>query len=78
MDNLKVHILRKLYRHTYIGRRHMAIRDLQQGLPREKRDMRDINQAVKELINEEYLILQHTDRVSINPRKLRKVREFTG
>lgn len=78
MDNLKVHILRKLYRHTYIGRRHMAIRDLQQGLPKEKRDMRDINQAVKELINEEYLILQHTDRVSINPRKLKKVREFTG
>lgn len=75
MEELKVHILRKLYRHTYVGRRHMTIRDLQQGLPKEKRVMRDIKQAVKELMNEDYLILQHTDRISINPRMLKKVKE---
>ncbi|MCK4492029.1 MAG: hypothetical protein KAU03_05360 [Candidatus Altiarchaeales archaeon] len=75
MEELKVHILRRLYRHTYIGRRHMIIRDLQQGLPKEKRVTRDIKQAVKELLNEDYLILQHTDRVSINPGMLKKIKE---
>jgi len=75
MEELRIHILRRLYRHTYIGRRHMAINDLQQGLPKGKRVVREIKQAVKELVNEDYLILQHTDRVSINPRMLREIRE---
>ena len=78
MDNIKIHILKRLHRHTYVGRRHMAIKDLQQGLPKEKRVMRDIKQAVKELMNEDYLILQHTDRVSINPRMLKEVKEIIG
>lgn len=56
----------------------MAIRDLQQGLPRENRVMRDIEQAVKELLNEGYLILQHKDRVSINPRMLKEVKDVVG
>ncbi len=75
MDELKIHILRKLYRHTYIGRRHIAITDLQQGLPKEKRIMKDIKQAVKELISEDYLIPHHIDRVSINPKMLKEVKE---
>ena len=74
MEKLKVHILRKLYRHTYIGRRHLAIEDLSQGLPKEKRVVKDIEQAVKELINSGYLILQHKDRVSVNPKMLKEVK----
>jgi len=54
----------------------MAIIDLQKGLPKEKRVMKDIKQAIKELINEGYLILQHTDRVSINPRMLKEVKDI--
>ena len=76
MEETKIHILRKLYRHTYIGRRHMAITDLQQGLPKEKRVMKDIKQAAKELVNDGYLILQHTNRVSINPRMLGKIKDM--
>lgn len=76
MDKLEIHILRRLYRHTYIGRRHMAIEDLKQGLPREKRVMRDIEKAVKELINEGYLIPQHINRVSINTRMLKEIKEI--
>jgi len=76
MKELKIHILRRLYRCTYIGRRHMAIRDLRQGLPKEKRVMREIEKAARELINEGYLILHHTDRVSINPKMLRDVRKL--
>ncbi|MEA1925547.1 MAG: hypothetical protein U9M95_06735 [Candidatus Altiarchaeota archaeon] len=54
----------------------MAIKDLQQGLPKEKRVMKEIKHVVKELINEDYLILQHTDRVSINPRMLKEIKEI--
>ncbi len=74
MEKLKVHILRKLYRNTYIGRRHLSIEDLPQGLPREKRVMKNIEQAVKELINEGFLLLQHKNRVSINPKMLKEVK----
>lgn len=76
MEELKVHILRKLYRHAYTGRRHMAIEDLRQGLPREKGIMRDIERAVRELLNDGYIILQHRDRVSINPRMLKEIKEL--
>ncbi|MFH1722419.1 MAG: hypothetical protein ABH950_07445 [Candidatus Altiarchaeota archaeon] len=75
MEKLKVHILRRLYRHTYIGRRNHAITDLQKGLPSHDRDMRIIEATVKELLNEGFLILHHTNRVSINPKKLKEVRK---
>ena len=75
MEKLKIHILRKAYRHTYIGRRHMSIDDFRQGLPKHERDMRNIERAVKELINEGYLLLMKPGRVSINPRMLDKIRE---
>ncbi len=45
-------------------------------IPRENRVMRDIEQAVKELLNDGYLILQHKDRVSINPRMLKEIKEI--
>jgi DNA polymerase II small subunit/DNA polymerase delta subunit B len=76
MEKLKVHILRRAYRHTYIGRRHMSIDDFRQGLPKHERDMRNIERAVKELINEGYLIPMKLGRVSINPRMLDKIREI--
>ena len=76
MEKLKVHILRRAYRHTYIGRRHMSIDDFRQGLPKHERNMRSIEIAVKELINEGYLIPMKLGRVSINPRMLDKIREI--
>jgi hypothetical protein len=51
-NNIEIHVLRKLYRHTYIGRRHMNIDDLRQGLPEGKRDMKVINKDVKNLARE--------------------------
>lgn len=73
--DVEIHILRKLYRHTYIGRRHMSIDDLRQGLPNEKRDMKLINRAVKNLYREGYVLLhKRGSRISLNPKFLSKVR----
>jgi hypothetical protein len=76
MNRLEIHILRRLYDHTYIGRRHAAIIDLRQGLPKEKRVMRDLKKAVKELINKGFLLPHHGDRVSIDARRLGEIREL--
>jgi len=76
MNRLEIHILRRLYDHTYIGRRHAAISDLKQGLPKEKRIMRDVKKAVKELINSGFLLSHHGDRVSINPKALEEIKQL--
>lgn len=77
LDSLEMHILRKLYRHTYIGRRHMAIEDLVQGLPDDCRDMRTIAKAVKRLFNNGYVLLHKRGfRISLNPRVLGEVRNL--
>jgi hypothetical protein len=76
MNRLGVHIFRRLYDHTYIGRRHAAITNLRQGLPKEKRIMKDLKKAVKELINSGFLLPHHGDRVSIDTRRLGEIREL--
>ena len=53
----------------------MSIDDFRQGLPKHERDMKNIERAVKELINEGYLISMKLGRVSLNPRMLNKIRE---
>jgi len=78
MNTIKIHILRRLYDHTYIGRRHCSIQDLRQGLPSHKRDMKVIEENVKELINETLLIPYKVGRVSLNPHKLSKIKDIIG
>jgi len=54
----------------------MAIEDFRQGLPKHERDMKKIERAIKELINDGYLILMKPGRVSLNPSMLDKIREI--
>jgi len=49
MDKIKTHILRKLYDHTYIGRRHCSVSDMRQGLPSHERDMKVIENLTSPL-----------------------------
>jgi hypothetical protein len=77
MERLKVHILRRLYDHTYIGNRYLPIEELRWGLPRHAKNMKLIIKAVKELVREGYLILHKKGgTVSINPRMLKEVKEI--
>lgn len=73
---LAKHILRKLWRGSYIGIRHMSVSDLRQGLPKHERDMTSIKKEVKTLINEGYLLQPHPERVSLNPKALDKIKEI--
>ncbi len=75
--DMEIHALRRLYRHTYIGRRHMSINDLKQGLPEDKRDMKTINKAVKNLARKGYVLLHKGGfRISLNPRALAEARRL--
>lgn len=77
MESLKVHILRNLYRHAYIGNRYIPIEELKWGLPGHEKNMKVINKTVKELVREGYLIPHKKgETVSINPKMLKEVREI--
>ena len=72
-SDLEKHILIKLFRHGYIGRRHTAREELKQRLPSNLRDMKIINNVCDNLIEKGYLIPQHGKRVSINPEKNKEI-----
>jgi hypothetical protein len=76
MEKLKVHILRRLYDHTYIGNKYIPIEELKWGLPSHARNMKAIHKAVKELVRNGCLILHKKgNTVSINPVMLKKVKK---
>ncbi len=76
MNKIEKHILRRLFRYTYIGRRHTAREEMKQGLPPHLKDMTIINDACKELIQKGYLIPHHVDRIALNPQKLKEIEEI--
>ena len=77
MDVLEKHIIRRLYDHTYIGRRHTAIEHLKQGLPSDQRDMSVIFKTVRKLVQGGWLLIHHGQkRVSLNPSRLKEAREI--
>lgn len=82
---IKRFILRKLINLGKIGGAHTSIFNLSKGLPSHIRSNRKgqkaIKQAIKELINERFLLLKIStgeQHVSINPRKIREIKEFLG
>ena len=79
MDKIKIHILRKLYRHGKIGESYTPIENLRHGLPQAERDMSIINEIVKELHNTGFvLIWKKGSTVSLNPLALDKIKEIIG
>ena len=79
MDKIKVHILRKLYRHGKIGESYTPIDNLRHGLPQSDRDMKIIEQVVKELHNEGLVFLwKKNTTISLNPTALDKIKEIIG
>ena len=80
---IKCFILRKLVTLGKIGGSHTSIFNLNKGLPNHLRSNRtgqkSIKQAIKELINDQFLISKQSTNethVSINPRKIREIKEF--
>lgn len=78
MEPLKLHNLRRLYDHTYIGNRYIPVEELKWGLPSHAKNMKVIIKAVKELVKQGYLILHKKgETVSINPSFLNGSRLFS-
>ena len=69
--DLKKIILRKLYRHRIIGRKHTAIENLTKSLP--KHLVGDAKNVIKELIKDEFVLTKPTSyglQVSLNSEKI--------
>ena len=72
--NFKIIILRKLFRHRYIGGKHTAIENLSKGIPRDK--VHEAKEATEELIKENFIISKPTSygvQISLNPEKIEEV-----
>ncbi len=80
---IKRFILRKLINLGKVGGAHTAIFNLSKGLPNHirsnKRGQKAIKQAIKQLINDRFLLSKQStnqQHVSINPRKIKEIQEF--
>ena len=77
MEEIKLRILWRLYRHRYIGGKHTAIENLKKGFPKDR--LRLVEEAVEELIKEGLIVKKPTGyglHVSINPHKIGEVRKM--
>ena len=71
-----IHVLRKMYLHGYIGARHTSIDNLQKSFPKHERG--NVNDAVKKLIKQDYIIPKPTGygfHCSLNPQKIAQIRK---
>lgn len=76
-EQLKGFIVKKLFKHGYVGGRHTDIENLQKGLPSHVKG--NVKDAAKELIREEILIPKPTAyglHVSLNPQKREEIDKY--
>jgi len=69
-------ILKKLFRHRYIGGRHTEIRNAMKGFPLPL--LKEVKEEIKNLINDGYLLSKMSTgetHISLNPRKINEIRE---
>ena len=64
IDEVKVKILWRMYRHRYIGGKHTDIANLRKGFPKNR--YKQVEHAIDELIRNGYLLVKPTHHVSIN------------
>ncbi len=77
------YILSKLSRMNKIGGSHTEIKNLEKGLPSHfrtsKQGKKQIQEAIKEMFQREYLLQKPSTgeiHVSLNPRKINEIKEF--
>ena len=82
-DFIKRFMLRKLINLGKVGGSHTAVFNLSKGLPTHirpnRKSQKAIKQAIKELINDSFLLSKPStgeQHVSINPRKIKEIKEF--
>ena len=68
-------ILKKLFRHRYIGGRHTEIRNAMKGFPPPL--LKEVKEEIKNLIKEGYMLSKMSTgeiHISLNPRKINEIR----
>ncbi|MBI2004420.1 hypothetical protein HYS72_03070 [Candidatus Pacearchaeota archaeon] len=73
--SIKKAILKKLFRHRYIGGRHTEIRNAMKSFPPIL--LKEVKEEIKNLIKEGYLLSKTSTgeiHISLNPRKLNEIR----
>lgn len=73
--------LRKLMNLDIWGGRHTQLKNLQKALPSHLRGTKEMKQAIRELVNREFLNLKPSTgeiHVSLNSHKQREIHEFLG
>jgi hypothetical protein len=76
LSKIEKHILFKLYRNFYIGRRHTSVDNIVKGLPKHTRG--EAKKAVRSLIKRGYILSKPTSygaQVSLNPRMIAKIKQ---
>ncbi|MBI3622588.1 hypothetical protein HY212_00725 [Candidatus Pacearchaeota archaeon] len=69
-------ILKKLFRHRYIGGRHTEIRNAMKGFPPPL--LKEVKEEIKNLIKDGYLLSKMSTgetHISLNPRRINEIRE---
>ncbi len=72
--NLQMIILRKMFRHRYIGGRHTAVKNLAKGMPKHLRG--EAKTAAEELVKAGLVMAKQTSyglQVSLNPERLNEI-----
>lgn len=72
-------ILKKLFKHRYIGGRHTEIRNAMRGFPSHL--LKEVREEIKNLIRQHYLLSKMSTgeiHISLNPRKLDEIRKEIG
>ena len=77
--SIKRAILKKLFRHRYIGGRHTEIRNAMKGFPSHL--LKNVKKEIQDLIKQNYLLAKISTKeihISLNPKMLDKIREKIG
>ena len=72
-------ILKKLFRHRYIGGRHTELRNAMKGFPPPL--LKEVKEEIKNLIREGYLMSKISTgetHISLNPRMINEIRKEIG
>ncbi|MFQ6120724.1 MAG: hypothetical protein ACE5KE_12685 [Methanosarcinales archaeon] len=76
-NDIRIAILRKLWKHRYIGARHTSFDNLPKGFPQHNK--KEVKKIAKKLIKARYLISKPTSyglEVSLNPKMLEEIKKI--
>ncbi len=80
-EQIKVHILKKLYDMRCWMGKHTSIHNMQKGLPSHARDSRMISKIINELSQKEWIVTKPTHyglELSLNIKKKKEIEEHIG